>query len=171
VEKELRLGAKARCNDLDEVTRRYQPGLRVSDRASGLDARAIDPFVHEREPAAAVIVLPVFDRDEEPFGMVVIEGDFGKLVRSQVQHRSRTSDQALVIDHRHDVVLLQDCDHGQCGVGRPAQQVLPNWSDVKAGLAGRCDFVDESCEIYASCMELVPGVSALSLVLTAKSAL
>ena len=108
--------------------------------------------------------VPVFDRDEEPFGMVSIEGDFDRLASMQLQNRSRVSGTALVIDQR-GMVLLQDGDTTANHVHRPASEAMENWPEVIHQLCEQNDFVDPTCQTFATQLSLVPRASHITLVL------
>ena len=109
--------------------------------------------------------VPVFDRDEEPFGVVVIEGDFDRLVHSELQLRNRASEQVLVIDGEGQV-LLEDSERMQGAVGKTAPDLLPDWSAVKKELDLNGDYVDANRTIFATRVFLVPPFSAVYIIAT-----
>ena len=107
---------------------------------------------------------PIFDDDEEPFGLVVIEGDFQRLVTTQLQARNRAWGQILVIGD-DDVVILQDGDGGLGAIGKTASTVIPEWDAIRAELSINSDFVDLDGQSFATRVDLVPHVSSLAIVL------
>ena len=110
--------------------------------------------------------VPIFDREEEPFGMVVIEGDFDRLVGSQLRNRNRVSGQVLVIGS-DETVLFEDSERTQGAVGKKATDLVPSWTDIKRDLELNTDYIDSQRAIFATCVCLVPRIASLNIVVTA----
>ena len=110
--------------------------------------------------------VPVFDREEEPFGMVTIEGDFDRLIASQVQIRNRASAQVLIVDDAGKV-LVEDAEDTRGIVGKNARELMPEWSEIERELSLNNSYVDAGAETFATHVFLVPRMSSLSLVLLA----
>lgn len=110
--------------------------------------------------------VPVFDNEEEPFGMVTIESDFDRLLAAHVNQRSRVSQEVLIVDE-NELVLLEDSARAHGSVGRKAEEIVSSWSEIKSELDLNNDYVDSQREVYATRIDLVPGVSSLDLVLRA----
>lgn len=110
--------------------------------------------------------VPVFDSEEEPFGMVVIEGDFLRLATDQLQAQSRTSDKVLVIDASGHIILEEGgVPLGTCRIA----EAIEHWPRVRESLSLHHDYVDSGCHLFATQVELVPRISSFTLALLAKS--
>ena len=108
----------------------------------------------------------MFDNEEEPFGMVVIESDFDRLLSSHVNQRSRVSKEVLIVDDS-ETVLLEDSARANGSVGKSANDIVNSWGEIKRELDLNNDYVDSQREVYATRIDLVPGISSLDLILRA----
>lgn len=96
--------------------------------------------------------------------MVVIESDFDRLLVSHLNQRSRVSNEVLIVDD-NETVLLEDSPRANGSVGKPATNVVPSWPEIKRELDLNNDYVDTQREVYATRVDLVPGISSLNLIL------
>jgi len=108
--------------------------------------------------------VPVFDREEEPFGMVVIEGDFNRLISSQANHRTRTPNRILITCN-DGYVILEDAEKALGVVGTPISELVPSWPEIQSELDLNSEYQDSARKIFATRIELVPRQTSLSLVL------
>ena len=126
-------------------------------RAERRSSRGIAPLLVEAG-------VPVFDKDEEPFGMVVIESDFDRLFTTHLNQRNRVSHDVLVVND-DESIILEDSTRSNGSVGKSASEVLMAWEAIKRELDINEDYVDSQRETYAMRIELVPGISALDIAL------
>ena len=110
--------------------------------------------------------VPVFDREEEPFGMVTIEGDFDRLISTQVQNRNRASSQVLIVDDGGKI-LVEDSEQTRGLVGGKVSEALSDWDEISRTLDLNNDYVDAGAETFATRVFLVPRMASLRLVLLA----
>lgn len=119
-------------------------------------------------PMRLVAGVPVFDRDEEPFGFVVIEGDFDRLVAAGLNQRNRASEQVLVIDSNGQVVL-EESERARGAAGKSAVEVIATWPEIKRELELNGDYVEAQRAIFATRTFLVPHISPLYVVAMASA--
>ena len=110
--------------------------------------------------------VPVFDNEEEPFGMVVIESDFDRLMEQQVNQRHRVSTHIFVTNDEGRV-LLEDAEKSIGARGDHADEHVPNWDDLCHELDLGNEYVDSNRQVFATRVSLVPRASSLMLVLIA----
>lgn len=111
--------------------------------------------------------VPIFDREEEPFGFVTVEGDFERLLEKQTENPKHALAAGVLVVDCDDKVLV-DGDN-QDNVGSLATQVISDWEDIKQTLSREADFQDRSGEVYATRVVLCPRAArSLKLVLIAK---
>ena len=131
---------------------------------------AISPCPFAKNDCSAPLRLeagvPVFDNEEEPFGMIVIEGDFDRLMETQIHQRNRVSSQIYVVDDENKVII-EDAERSAGAVGKPASDVIPSWEEIRQELDLNNDYVDSGREAFATRVALVPRVASLALVLIA----
>jgi len=108
--------------------------------------------------------VPVFDNEEEPFGLVVIETDFDRLLAAHLNQRNRVSRDVLVVNDE-ETIILEESMRLSGSVGKSAPDVLMAWPAIERELDLNEDYVDSQRETYAMRIELVPGISALDIVL------
>ena len=95
--------------------------------------------------------VPIFDREEEPYGLVAIEGDFQRLVEKTI--RNPMSARILIVDCNDNVLIDRSSPES---IGLDAAQVLPGWKDIKSSLAREADYSDHSGELFATRVVLCP---------------
>jgi len=93
--------------------------------------------------------VPIFDREEEPFGLVALEGDFQRLVEKQIPQRDRTSSRIMVVSD-DDEILIDDGRANASMVGTQASEAIRAWSEISQALDNGTDYDDPSNETTAS---------------------
>lgn len=131
---------------------------------------AISPCPYAENECLAPLRLaagvPVFDRDEEPFGMVIIEGDFDRLIASDAWQRGRNSTKILIVNG-DERVIVEDANPSRGLRGQSAKDVLPAWREIRRELELNQNYADSNAEVFATRIFLVPRVSPLEIVLMA----
>lgn len=110
--------------------------------------------LHSTDECSTQLILqagaPIFDREEEPFGFVAVEGDFHRLLS---KHSGKDTFRTLIVDPKDRVLI----DHGQTHYdGAAAADLLPGWSEIKQSLIHSADFEDRSRDVYATRVVLCP---------------
>lgn len=95
--------------------------------------------------------VPVFNqKNEEPFGLVVTEAEIGNLLRSELDLMGVT-DEAILLDETGSVLFSSSTNSLK---SKPAEEILPQWSEMKSVLQTECEYLDPCREFYATRLPL-----------------
>ena len=107
--------------------------------------------------------IPIFDREEELFGLVTLEGDFHRLIDKRTESRDRVACRTLVVDEEDQILVDNRCsDDSETNIA----DLLANWAEIKQTLVRKQDYRDRTYELYATRIRLCPrAVRSLKVVL------
>ena len=108
--------------------------------------------VGDRAPLLLQAGVPIFDREEEPFGLVLIEGNFTQLIENRIG-RNESDARVVVVDDAGQLIF-DGARSSRNAVGSQAKDVLRGWTDIQEPLDCGGTYEDPSNELFAASVGL-----------------
>ncbi len=138
-----------------------------TNSSSGSSSSGSSSGTHSPRVLAAGV--PVFDAaSEEIFGYVRIECDLDSILDDQVRARENSASHVLVVDQADNVWSHHCREKGRLltSCGRPMKEFVQCFQAVHTALGDANEYLDDTNhDVYATKIELVSGVSWLTLIL------